>query len=382
MVIMVENTIIGVQFSPVGKVYDFVLPDGAMVRVGDIVLVSTTRGRQLGEVVRKRSKQIDESSEIQPIERIANEEDLAVWEANKLREQEALEKIRAYLKEQRLEGVKVLSADYSFDGNRMTLYLSYEPNQDFDLRTFIRDISKDFSDTHIEVRQIGPRDVAKAISGLGACGIEKRCCSRFLTNFSSISIKMAKSQDISLTPMEITGMCGRLRCCLAYEYEIYEEARKNLPKRKKVIQTPLGEGRVVQVLPLSNSVVVDLPEKGPRQFSLEELQSGKLSDKNPGEVSLPQVDVFEEADVELLTFEEPVPSKEAKSQHERKSDRSRQHSSNRKASSERRRSGQNQKQTKSPAQKRQNQPSENKNKNQGQNKKKIPSIGIEYGKYN
>jgi len=237
------------------------------------------------------------------------------------------------------------------------------------LRTFIRDISKDFSDTHIEVRQIGPRDVAKAISGLGACGIEKRCCSRFLTNFSSISIKMAKSQDISLTPMEITGMCGRLRCCLAYEYETYEEARKNLPKRKKVIQTPLGEGRVVQVLPLSNSVVVDLPEKGPRQFSLEELQSGKLTDKSPVEVSLPQVDVFEEADVELLTFEEPVSSKEAKSQHERKPDRSRQHSSNRKASSERRRSGQNQKQTKSPAQKRQNQPSENKNKNQGQNKK-------------
>jgi len=265
--------------------------------------------------------------------------------------------------------VKVLSADYSFDGNRMTLYLSYEPNQDFDLRTFLRDISKDFSDTHIEVRQIGPRDVAKAISGLGACGIEKRCCSRFLTNFSSISIKMAKSQDISLTPMEITGMCGRLRCCLAYEYETYEEARKNLPKRKKVIQTPLGEGRVVQVLPLSNSVVVDLPEKGPRQFTLEELQSGKLSDKNPGEVSLPQAEAFEEADIELLTFEEPVSTHEAKSQHERKSSRSGQQSSNRKASSQRRRSGHNQKQTTNPTQRRQNQPSEGKSKNQGQNKK-------------
>jgi hypothetical protein len=115
--------------------------------------------------------------------------------------------------------------------------------------------------------------------------------------------------------------------------------------------------------------VVDVPEKGPRQFTLEELQSGKLSDKNPAEVSLPQVEVFEEADVELLNFEEPVPSKEAKSQYERKSDRSRQLSSNRKASSGRRRSGHNQKQTKSPAQKRQDQPSENKNKNQGQNKK-------------
>lgn len=369
MVIMVENTIIGVQFNPVGKIYDFALPAGEMVREGDIVLVSTTRGRQLGEVARIKSKLIDEGSEIQPIERIANEEDLAVWESNKLREQEALEKIRAYFKDQHIEGVKVLSADYSFDGNRMTLYLSYEPSQNFDLRTFIRDISKDFSDTHIEIRQIGPRDVAKAISGLGACGIEKRCCSRFLTNFSSISIKMAKSQDISLTPMEITGMCGRLRCCLAYEYETYEEARKNLPKRKKVIQTPLGEGRVVQVLPLSNSIVVDLPEKGPRQFTLEELQSGKLTDNSPVEESPPQVEVFEEGDVELLNFGEPIPSKGAKLQHERKSGRSEQHSSNRRASSRRRRSGQNQKQTKNPTQRRQNQPSESTNKNQDQNRK-------------
>ena len=120
---MVENTIIGVQFSPVGKVYDFVLPDGTMVRLGDIVLVSTTRGRQLGEVVRKRSKQIDESSEIQPIERIANEEDLEVWEANKLREQEALAKIRADLKEQRLNGGKVRTSDYLFAGHCRTLTL-------------------------------------------------------------------------------------------------------------------------------------------------------------------------------------------------------------------------------------------------------------------
>jgi cell fate regulator YaaT (PSP1 superfamily) len=365
---MVEKLVIGIQFNPVGKVYDFALPDGEMVQVGDIVLVSTSRGRQLGQVVRIRIRQIDETSEIQLIERIANEDDLAVWEANKLRERDTVEKIRAYFKDQHIEGVKVLSADYSFDGNRMTLYLNYEPNQDFDLRSFIRDISKDFSDTHIEVRQIGPRDVAKAVSGLGACGIEKRCCSRFLTNFSSISIKMAKSQDISLTPMEITGMCGRLRCCLAYEYDTYEEARKNLPKRKKVIQTPLGEGRVVQVLPLSNSVVVDMPEKGPRQFTLEELQSGKLSDNSPVEVPLPQVEVFEEGDVELLNFREPVHSSEEKSQHGRKSDRSRQQSSNRQARSQRRRSGQNQKQNKGASQQKQNKPPHSGNQNQGNDK--------------
>jgi cell fate regulator YaaT (PSP1 superfamily) len=366
---MAENTIIGVQFNPVGKVYDFTLPDGKTVKISDIVLVRTTRGRQLGKVVRERSKHISESAEIYPIERIATDEDLAVWEANKLQEQEALDKVRAYFKERGLEGVKVLSADFSFDGNRMSLYLNYEPKQRFDLRAFIQDISKDFPDSRIEVRQVGPRDVAKALSGLGACGIEKRCCSRFLTDFSSISIKMAKSQDISLTPMEITGMCGRLRCCLAYEYETYEEARKNLPRRKKVIQTPLGEGRVVQVLPLSDSVVVDLPGKGPRQFTLEELQSGRIAEESAVEVPLPEVEVFEEEDIELLSFEEAVPSKSTKSRRRRKSGKGGQHSSNQPASSQRKRSTHGQYSSKNSTQQRQNQHSQKENKNLDEDKK-------------
>jgi hypothetical protein len=124
---------------------------------------------------------------------------------------------------------------------------------------------------HLEIRQIGPRDAAKMIQGMGACGMEKRCCSQFLTQFSSISIRMAKTQDISLTPSEITGMCGRLRCCLSYEYDQYVEAIKTLPKRKKRIQTPMGEGRVIQILPLRQIVIVDIPEIGPRQFTREDL---------------------------------------------------------------------------------------------------------------
>jgi cell fate regulator YaaT (PSP1 superfamily) len=122
------------------------------------------------------------------------------------------------------------------------------------------------------MRQIGPRDVAKILGGMGACGLENRCCSMFLTEFSPISIKMAKEQGISLTPSEITGMCGRLRCCLVYEYEQYVEARKQLPKRGKRVVTPQGEGKVVDVFPLKGSVMVEFESGGHAEFVQMDLQ--------------------------------------------------------------------------------------------------------------
>ena len=124
----------------------------------------------------------------------------------------------------------------------------------------------------VELRQIGPRDVAKLLGGMGACGIENRCCSMFLTEFSPISIKMAKEQGISLTPSEITGMCGRLRCCMVYEYEQYVEARNQLPKRGKRVVTPLGEGKVVDVYPLRQAVVVMLDKGTQQEFPHEQIQ--------------------------------------------------------------------------------------------------------------
>ncbi len=263
---MTEQSIIGVQFSPVGKIYHFSVPEGLSLEKGSFVLVNTARGRQLGKVLIPSVQNPHNTDEIQPIERVATQEDLELKEKNAEKEKLALEKAREHLKDPRYSAVKAFAAEYSYDGNRLTFFLNYEPAAGFDIRTFLREISRSFRDVRLEVRQVGPRDMAKALSGLGACGIEKRCCSKFLTEFSSISIKMAKSQDISLTPTEITGMCGRLRCCLNYEYETYEEARKNLPKRKKIIQTPLGEGKVIQVLPMSDSVIVELPENG-RVFS-------------------------------------------------------------------------------------------------------------------
>ena len=126
--------------------------------------------------------------------------------------------------------------------------------------------------SRVEMRQIGPRDVAKILGGMGACGLENRCCSMFLTEFSPISIKMAKEQGISLTPTEITGMCGRLRCCLVYEYEQYVAARKALPKRGKRVGTPDGEGKVIDQYPLKQSVLVELNNENRQEFELDQLQ--------------------------------------------------------------------------------------------------------------
>lgn len=314
---MTEQSIIGVQLSPVGKIYHFSVPEGIHIKQEDWVLVNTARGRQLGRVLVTSVEHPHNADEIQPIERIATEQDLEVKEKNAEKEKAALEKAREYLKGPRFEAVKAFAAEYSFDGNRLTFYLNYEPDAGFDLRAFLRDISRSFRDVRLEVRQVGPRDMAKALSGLGACGIEKRCCSRFLTEFSSISIKMAKSQDISLTPEEITGMCGRLRCCLNYEYETYEEARKNLPKRKKMVQTPMGEGKVIQVLPLSDSVVVELPEGGPRQFTLEELQTGKLAEKTSAPVESPPMPEVIKGEVEILSYSsKPAPGSGSKTGRE------------------------------------------------------------------
>jgi cell fate regulator YaaT (PSP1 superfamily) len=181
---------------------------------------------------------------------------------------------RARAAELKLEGVKIVTAEYNYDGSRLAFLFSTETEEKVDLKSLKRDMANVYPNTHIELRQIGPRDVAKIIGGMGACGIETRCCSKFLTDFSPISIKMAKEQGISLTPEEITGMCGRLRCCLIYEYEQYIEARKQLPKRNKRVVTPKGEGKVVDVLPMNNKVMVllDGEERYPTTFDHEELQ--------------------------------------------------------------------------------------------------------------
>jgi cell fate regulator YaaT (PSP1 superfamily) len=269
---MTQSNIIGVQFEDVGKIYYFDASRYPELKVGDPIVVRTSRGLQLAKIIQVKIDEQDlDLNSFKSVERPATAKDLLKRKALALEEEAAKQKIRDYLIENGLSAIKLISAEFSLDGNRLFLLINSESSVTYNIKKLHQDIQKLFKDINLEIRQIGPRDAAKLIRGMGACGLETRCCSKFLTEFSSISIRMAKTQDISLTPSEITSMCGRLRCCLMYEYDQYVEAIKTLPKRKRKVQTPMGEGRVVQILPLRQSVIVDLPEIGPRQFTKEEL---------------------------------------------------------------------------------------------------------------
>lgn len=259
MTIVVEagtSDIIGIRFQKLGKLYHFSLGDVEDIRPGDHVVVETRRGRQLGQVIAFIDQnEVANSRAISSVERKANPRDLVmkqVWEAKEL---DALISCREKADQLGIKDAKFVKAEYSFDGSWLTISYTTE-NKKLDIRPLQKAMGRHFN-TRIEMRSIGPRDVAKILGGHGACGAP-RCCSTFLTDFSPISIKMAKAQGISLSPQEITGMCGRLRCCLIYEYEQYIEAKKTLPRRNKRIGTPYGEGRVRDIRILRESVIVDV----------------------------------------------------------------------------------------------------------------------------
>jgi cell fate regulator YaaT (PSP1 superfamily) len=268
-----DPTIVGIRFHKVGKVYHFDATNFRDIQVGDFAVVETSRGRQLGEIV-----QVLEEAPPPPegtwkaIQRRATPRDLVQKQFWQRKELEATINCRAKAAEMRIEGVKIVTSEYSYDGSRLAFLFSTEAETKLDLKNLRNAMQRIYPRTHVEMRQIGPRDVAKLLGGMGACGLENRCCSMFLTEFSSISIKMAKEQGISLTPSEITGMCGRLRCCLIYEYEQYVEARKQLPKRGKQVVTPHGEGMVVDSYPLKRSVMVEFPTGVQQEFELEQVQ--------------------------------------------------------------------------------------------------------------
>jgi cell fate regulator YaaT (PSP1 superfamily) len=255
--------IVGIRFNPIGKIYHFDSSTFRDAKVGDHVIVETSRGKHLGEIVQL----LDElpsppDGGWKSVERRATPRDLLLRETWRAKQTEAMIDCRARAAELKLNGVKIVAAEFNYDGSRLTFLYSTESEDKVDLKSLRKDMNRKFSKSQVEMRQIGPRDVAKIIGGMGACGLETRCCSKFLTDFSPISIKMAKEQGISLTPSEITGMCGRLRCCLLYEYEQYVAARKQLPKRNKRVVTPNGEGKVVDVAPLNGMVTVRFEGEG------------------------------------------------------------------------------------------------------------------------
>jgi cell fate regulator YaaT (PSP1 superfamily) len=270
---MEQPHIVGIRFQKGGKVYHFDASHCRELQPNDYAVVETARGRQLGEVIGIVTTPKQQDSNLKPIQRKATPRDLVLRQIWQCKEAEAIINCRAKANELGLVDLKFVGAEFSFDGTRLTLmYNSEEGGEKPDLRNLRRSMSRFYPHAQIEMHPMGPRDVAKLLGGMGACGLAERCCTAYLSDFSPISIKMAKEQGISLTPTEITGMCGRLRCCLAYEYEQYTEARKILPKRNKRVLTPHGEGKVLEVLPLKGAVLVLLENDVLHEYLAHEIQ--------------------------------------------------------------------------------------------------------------
>jgi cell fate regulator YaaT (PSP1 superfamily) len=254
-----RTSVVGVRFQKLGKLYYFRLSKKLDIQPGDYAIVETQRGRQLGQVIAFIDpEEGSKGRNLRPIRRKATPRDLVmkqVWEA---RELDALISCREKASQMNVKDAKFVKAEYSFDGSWLTFHYATE-NKKLNLSKLQRALEKQFN-TKVEMRLIGPRDVAKILGGYGACGAP-RCCSTFLTEFSPVSIRMAKAQGISLSPQEITGMCGRLRCCLVFEYEQYVAAKKELPKAGKRVGTPYGEGIVKDVRVLRESVMVKVGDE-------------------------------------------------------------------------------------------------------------------------
>ena len=250
------HTVVGVRFMPVGKIYHFDATRLSDVRVDDWVVVTTARGKQMGQVAAiNPPKHNPADGPLKSIERLATNRDLALKKYWETQEVGAMVIGREKAREFDLP-LKIIKAEYTFDGLRLAfLYVLNENIDNLDVEPLRAALQGQFK-VKVEMRLTGPRDAAKILGGAGACGMTERCCAKFLTEFSPVSVKMAKEQGLSLNPGDITGMCGRLRCCLIYEYEQYVEARKLLPKRNKEVGTPLGRGKVVDVLPLKDAVLV------------------------------------------------------------------------------------------------------------------------------
>ena len=249
---MVE--IIGVRFKSGGKQYYFD-PAGLEVQPGQGVIVETSRGLEYGECAQGNT-QVEEETVVQPLRplvRIATEEDEKTVEKNREKEPKAFQICQEKIAAHGLE-MKLVEAEYSFEGNKVLFFFTAEGRVDF--RALVKDLASTIH-ARIELRQIGVRDEAKMLGGLGICG-RPFCCAQFLDEFQPVSIKMAKTQNLSLNPTKISGTCGRLMCCLKYEQEAYEDLVKHTPKQESFVETPDGAGTVSSVNLLRQQVQVRL----------------------------------------------------------------------------------------------------------------------------
>jgi cell fate regulator YaaT (PSP1 superfamily) len=259
--------IVGIRFKRAGKIYYFDAGD-IDLKAGEYAVVKTARGVELGHVVIAPGQVIDSQVKdtLSPVLRKAEEEDVRQVEEMEAKAEEALIECGKLIGELNLP-MKLLSAEYNLDNSRLTFLFSAEERVDF--RELVRRLTSKFK-MRVELRQVGSRDEAKLIGGFGRCGREL-CCASFLTEFSPVSIKMAKEQDLPLNPMKISGTCGRLMCCLAYEGEQYRKLKEKMPKAGQKVSTQMGEAVVVGSNPLKETVMVALKSDATVELPLKEI---------------------------------------------------------------------------------------------------------------
>ncbi len=286
--------VVGVRFKPVGKIYYF-NPAGLEINDNDKVIVETARGIEYAEVV--LVKEIEDGEFEKPLKdivRVATDKDEQINAENRKKEKDAFRICEEKIKKHNLE-MKLVDAEYTFDGSKLLFYFTAEGRIDF--RELVKDLANIFR-TRIELRQIGVRDEAKTVGSIGVCG-RNICCSQFMGEFVPVSIKMAKEQGLSLNPTKISGACGRLMCCLNYEQEGYEHMLRKLPRVGATVKTPSGDGKVESLNILKNKVYVKLEnstEQSLQEFSGSEVKTLKNGRKH---------DEIDEFDEEILkTLEE------------------------------------------------------------------------------
>lgn len=265
------SEVVGIRLRDKGRAYYFD-PCGESFKRGDHAVVETVRGMECGEV-NLGNTVVDDSKIKEPLRKIirkATEDDLLRVEENKRREQEAFKVCERKISEHRLP-MKLIEVEYAFDGSKILFYFSSNGRVDF--RSLVKDLAGYFR-TRIELRQIGVRDEARMLGGLGICG-RPFCCQSFLGGFQPVSIKMAKEQGLSLNPVKISGSCGRLMCCLKYEQEAYQELLKDAPREGSTVMTADGKGIVINLNLIAKRVTVELdkePEGAPKIYKMEEVK--------------------------------------------------------------------------------------------------------------
>lgn len=266
------HEVLVVMFEVTKKRYYFEVLEGDKFYKNDRVIVETIRGREVGIACGPslKMKEKDLILPLKPVLKLANEQEITVYEKLKEEAQKAYNLCKEKIIVHELV-MKLVACEYTFDKSKLIFY--FTANGRIDFRELVKDLANEFR-TRIELRQIGVRDEARILGDIGPCGKEL-CCKTFINKFDSVSIKMARDQGLVINPTKISGVCGRLLCCINYEYIQYEEALRKFPAVNQVVQTEFGEGKVISISPLNEFLYVDVKEKGISRFNINDIKFNK-----------------------------------------------------------------------------------------------------------